>query len=175
MLRLALNVATTRLILANGEEGGAAGGPYHSDGLRPDGDEWRISSSASNRLRDPGHGEFSRHHQGAPPVSRKSARASTLDAICPRKQMAIDADALRRDHRRKGRRSAAGRELEEESSFFGSMDGASKFVRGDAIARDHHHGGEPVRRHHHRHYPPRHAAWRGGGRVHCGCPSVTVW
>src|SRR5690606_14002237 len=56
----------------------------------------------------------------------------TLDAI-PGKQMAIDADlsAGNIDEKEAMRRR---RELEEESSFFGSMDGASKFVRGDAIA-----------------------------------------
>jgi len=59
-------------------------------------------------------------------------REIQLDAI-PGKQMAIDADlsaGLIDDKEAQRRR----RELEEESSFFGSMDGASKFVRGDAVA-----------------------------------------
>ena len=69
--------------------------------------------------------------KGATRIAEVGARF-TLDAI-PGKQMAIDADlsaGLIDDKEAKRRR----RELEEESAFFGSMDGASKFVRGDAIA-----------------------------------------
>ena len=69
--------------------------------------------------------------KGATRIAEVGARF-TLDAI-PGKQMAIDADlnaGLINDKEAQHRR----RELEEESSFFGSMDGASKFVRGDAIA-----------------------------------------
>ena len=69
--------------------------------------------------------------KGATRIAEVGARF-TLDAI-PGKQMAIDADlsaGLIDDKEAQRRR----RELEEESSFFGSMDGASKFVRGDAIA-----------------------------------------
>ncbi|RZI37587.1 EscV/YscV/HrcV family type III secretion system export apparatus protein, partial [Herbaspirillum sp. HC18] len=68
--------------------------------------------------------------KGASRIAEVGARF-TLDAI-PGKQMAIDADlnAGNIDDKEAGRR----RELEEESAFFGSMDGASKFVRGDAIA-----------------------------------------
>jgi flagellar biosynthesis protein FlhA len=69
--------------------------------------------------------------KGATRIAEVGARF-TLDAI-PGKQMAIDADlsaGLIDDKEAQSRR----RELEEESSFFGSMDGASKFVRGDAIA-----------------------------------------
>jgi len=69
--------------------------------------------------------------KGATRIAEVGARF-TLDAI-PGKQMAIDADlnAGNIDEKEAMRRR---RELEEESSFFGSMDGASKFVRGDAIA-----------------------------------------
>ena len=56
----------------------------------------------------------------------------TLDAM-PGKQMAIDADLRPGHHQRQGGRERR-RELEEESAFFGAMDGASKFVKGDAIA-----------------------------------------
>jgi flagellar biosynthesis protein FlhA len=69
--------------------------------------------------------------KGATRIAEVGARF-TLDAI-PGKQMAIDADlsaGLINDKEAQRRRS----ELEEESSFFGAMDGASKFVRGDAIA-----------------------------------------
>ena len=69
--------------------------------------------------------------KGATRIAEVGARF-TLDAI-PGKQMAIDADlsAGLIDEKEAQRRR---RELEEESAFFGSMDGASKFVRGDAIA-----------------------------------------
>ena len=69
--------------------------------------------------------------KGATRIAEVGARF-TLDAM-PGKQMAIDADlsaGLIDDKEAQQRR----RELEEESDFFGSMDGASKFVRGDAIA-----------------------------------------
>ena len=69
--------------------------------------------------------------KGATRIAEVGARF-TLDAI-PGKQMAIDADlsaGMINDKEAQQRR----RELEEESSFFGAMDGASKFVRGDAIA-----------------------------------------
>src|SRR6266702_2956888 len=88
ILRLALNIGTTRLILSHG-------------------------------------------NQGATRIAEVGARF-TLDAI-PGKQMSIDADlsaGLINEKEAQSRR----RELEEESAFFGAMDGASKFVRGDAIA-----------------------------------------
>ena len=89
--------------------------------------------------------------KGATRIAEVGARF-TLDAI-PGKQMAIDADlnAGLIDEKEATRRR---RELEEESAFFGSMDGASKFVRGDAIAGIDHHRRQCFRRHRHR----RHAA-----------------
>ncbi len=129
LLRLALNIATTRVILANGAEGANAagfiiGGFSH---LVMSGDfvigliVFAIIITIN----------FVVITKGATRIAEVGARF-TLDAI-PGKQMAIDADlssGLIDDKEAQRRR----RELEEESAFFGSMDGASKFVRGDAIA-----------------------------------------
>lgn len=129
MLRLSLNIATTRVILSHGNEGTNAAG-YVIGGfskLVMSGDfviglivflilivvNFIVITKGSTRIAEVG------------------ARF-TLDAI-PGKQMSIDADlsaGLINEKEAQLRR----RELEEESSFFGSMDGASKFVRGDAIA-----------------------------------------
>jgi flagellar biosynthesis protein FlhA len=129
MIRLALNVATTRLILSHGHEGSNAAG--HMVGgfakLVMSGDfvigviVFLILITIN----------FVVITKGATRIAEVGARF-TLDAI-PGKQMAIDADlsAGLIDDREARRRRA---ELEQESSFFGSMDGASKFVRGDAIA-----------------------------------------
>ena len=129
LLRLSLNIATTRLILSNGPEGTTAAG-YIIGGfskLVMSGDfvigliVFAILITVN----------FLVITKGATRIAEVGARF-TLDAI-PGKQMAIDADlnaGLINDKEAQARR----RELEEESSFFGSMDGASKFVRGDAIA-----------------------------------------
>jgi flagellar biosynthesis protein FlhA len=129
LLRLALNIATTRLILANGPEGVMAAG-YIIGGfskLVMSGD-FVIGLIVFSILMTV---NFVVITKGATRIAEVGARF-TLDAI-PGKQMAIDADlsaGLLDDKEAQRRR----RELEEESSFFGSMDGASKFVRGDAIA-----------------------------------------
>ncbi|MCI0600219.1 MAG: flagellar biosynthesis protein FlhA [Beijerinckiaceae bacterium] len=129
LLRLALNIATTRLILSDGPEGLMAAG-YIIGGfsnLVMSGDfvigliVFAILITVN----------FVVITKGATRIAEVGARF-TLDAI-PGKQMAIDADlsaGLIDDKEAQRRR----RELEEESAFFGSMDGASKFVRGDAIA-----------------------------------------
>ncbi|MCA0279359.1 MAG: flagellar biosynthesis protein FlhA [Proteobacteria bacterium] len=129
MLRLSLNIATTRMILSHGNEGTHAAG--------------YVISGFSNLVMS---GDFVIGlivflilivvnfiviTKGATRIAEVGARF-TLDAI-PGKQMSIDADlsaGMIDDKTAQLRR----RELEEESSFFGSMDGASKFVRGDAIA-----------------------------------------
>ncbi len=129
LLRLALNIATTRLILANGPEGLMAAG-YIIGGfskLVMSGD-FVIDLIVFSILMTV---NFVVITKGATRIAEVGARF-TLDAF-PGKQMAIDADlsaGLLDDKEAQRRR----RELEEESSFFGSMDGASKFVRGDAIA-----------------------------------------
>ena len=129
MLRLSLNIATTRLILSHGSEGISAAG-YVIGGfarLVMSGD-FVIGIVVFTILITV---NFLVITKGATRIAEVGARF-TLDAI-PGKQMAIDADlsaGLIDDKQAQARR----RELEEESAFFGSMDGASKFVRGDAIA-----------------------------------------
>ena len=129
ILRLALNIATTRLILSHGAEGMTAAG-YIIGGFANlvMGGDFLIGMIVFMILITI---NFLVITKGATRIAEVGARF-TLDAI-PGKQMAIDADlsaGLIDDKMAQQRR----RELEEESSFFGSMDGASKFVRGDAIA-----------------------------------------
>jgi len=129
MLRLSLNVATTRLILSNGAEGYAAAGHVIAGFANfVMGGDFVIGTVVFVILITV---NFLVITKGASRIAEVGARF-TLDAI-PGKQMAIDADlsAGNIDEKEAMRRR---RELEEESSFFGSMDGASKFVRGDAIA-----------------------------------------
>ncbi len=129
LLRLSLNVATTRLILLHGTEGpGAAGhvveafGRFVVEGNILVGLVVFLILAVIN---------FVVITKGAGRVAEVAARF-TLDAM-PGKQMAIDADlssgALDADSARKRRK-----DLEREADFFGAMDGASKFVHGDAIA-----------------------------------------
>src|SRR5580700_1498478 len=129
ILRLALNISTTRLILAHGAQGMTAAG-YIIGGFANlvMGGDFFIGIIVFLILITI---NFLVITKGATRIAEVGARF-TLDAI-PGKQMAIDADlsaGLIDDKQAQLRR----RELEEESSFFGSMDGASKFVRGDAIA-----------------------------------------
>src|SRR5487761_2486710 len=129
LLRLSLNVATTRLILSHGNEGPAAAGHVVAafGGFLMGGDvvigiilfaillvvNFMVITKGSSR------------------IAEVAARFS-LDAM-PGKQMAIDAELssgmIKEDVARRRRK-----ELEEESGFYGAMDGAAKFVRGDAIA-----------------------------------------
>jgi flagellar biosynthesis protein FlhA len=129
ILRLALNIATTRLILSRGGEGEQAAG-YVVAGFSKFvmGGDFVIGLIIFAILVTV---NFVVITKGATRIAEVGARF-TLDAI-PGKQMAIDADlsaGLMDDKEAQRRR----RELEEESAFFGAMDGASKFVRGDAIA-----------------------------------------
>jgi flagellar biosynthesis protein FlhA len=129
ILRLALNIATTRLILSHGAEGHDSAG-YVIAGFAQIvmGGDFLIGIVVFLILITV---NFIVITKGASRIAEVGARF-TLDAI-PGKQMAIDADlaAGAIDEPEASRRR---RELEEESSFFGAMDGASKFVRGDAIA-----------------------------------------
>jgi flagellar biosynthesis protein FlhA len=129
MLRVALNLASTRLILARGNEGTDAAG---------------YVIQAFGRLITQGNFviglivfailvivNFVVITKGAGRIAEVAARF-TLDAM-PGKQMAVDADlsaGLINETEARERR----KQLEAESNFFGAMDGASKFVRGDAIA-----------------------------------------
>jgi flagellar biosynthesis protein FlhA len=129
MLRLSLNLASTRLILAHGHEGAdAAGGVIEAFGgfIMQGNLVIGIIVFAILVIVN-----FVVITKGSGRIAEVAARFS-LDAM-PGKQMAIDADlsaGLIDEASAKARR----RELEEESAFFGSMDGAAKFVRGDAIA-----------------------------------------
>ena len=129
ILRLALNVATTRLILSRGGEGETAAGHVVAGFSKfVMGGDFVIGLIIFAILVTV---NFVVITKGATRIAEVGARF-TLDAI-PGKQMAIDADlsaGLIDDKEAQRRR----RELEEESAFFGAMDGASKFVRGDAIA-----------------------------------------
>jgi flagellar biosynthesis protein FlhA len=129
MLRLSLNIATTRLILSHGHEGPhAAGGVIEAFGGFVTGGSVLIGAIVFGILTII---NFVVITKGSGRIAEVSARFS-LDAM-PGKQMAIDADlssGLIDDKTAKARR----KELEDESTFYGSMDGASKFVRGDAIA-----------------------------------------
>ena len=129
LLRLSLNIATTRLILSNGAEGHTAAG-YVIAGFANFvmGGDFVIGIIVFSILITV---NFLVITKGATRIAEVGARF-TLDAI-PGKQMAIDADlaaGIVNETEAQSRR----RELEEESAFFGAMDGASKFVRGDAIA-----------------------------------------
>ena len=129
LLRLSLNIASTRLILSNGEQGyTAAGKVIGGFSTFVMGGDFVIGLIVFAILVTV---NFLVITKGATRIAEVGARF-TLDAI-PGKQMAIDADlsaGLIDDKQAQARRQ----ELEEESSFFGAMDGASKFVRGDAIA-----------------------------------------
>jgi flagellar biosynthesis protein FlhA len=129
LLRLALNVATTRTILTSGHEGpGAAGAVISAFGSFLMGGDVLVGLIVFAILLIV---NFVVVTKGSGRIAEVAARFS-LDAM-PGKQMAIDADlssgAITDAEARRRRK-----ELEEESSFYGAMDGAAKFVRGDAIA-----------------------------------------
>jgi flagellar biosynthesis protein FlhA len=129
LFRLGLNVATTRAILAEGHEGPeAAGDIIATFGRYLMGGDILVGLIVFAILLMVNHVVVSK---GAGRIAEVSARFH-LDAM-PGKQMAIDADlsAGTIDEKEAKRRR---RELEEESGFHGAMDGAAKFVKGDAIA-----------------------------------------
>ena len=129
LLRLALNVASTRVVLVHGHNGGAAAGHViESFGAFLIGGNFAVGLFVFMILMIINMVVVTK---GAGRVSEVSARF-TLDAL-PGKQMAIDADlaaGLINASEAKQRR----REVSTEADFYGSMDGASKFVKGDAIA-----------------------------------------
>lgn len=129
MLRLGLNMASTRLILTNGHEGpGAAGGVIEAFGSFLMGGQAIVGVTIFAILVIV---NFIVITKGSGRIAEVAARFS-LDAM-PGKQMAIDADlsaGLLNEEEARTRR----KEIENESTFYGAMDGASKFVRGDAVA-----------------------------------------
>ncbi len=129
LFRLSLNVASTRLILLRGDEGpGAAGTVIQSFGQFVVGGNYVVGLVVFTILVVI---NFMVITKGAGRVAEVAARF-TLDAM-PGKQMAIDADlnaGLIDDNEARERRE----EISREANFHGAMDGASKFVKGDAIA-----------------------------------------
>jgi len=129
LFRLALNVASTRIVLLEGHTGtGAAGSVIESFGEFVIGGSYAVGLVVFAILVII---NFVVVTKGAGRVSEVSARF-TLDAM-PGKQMAIDADlnsGIIDQDDAKSRRE----EIASEADFYGSMDGASKFVRGDAVA-----------------------------------------
>ena len=129
LLRLSLNVASTRIVLLEGHTGpGAAGQVIEAFGHFLVGGNYAVGIVVFTILVII---NFVVITKGAGRVAEVAARF-TLDAM-PGKQMAIDADLnaglIGEDDARKRRATIA-----DEANFFGSMDGASKFVRGDAVA-----------------------------------------
>src|ERR1700727_1266591 len=129
LLRLALNVASTRVVLLNGRTGAqAAGHVIQSFGEFVIGGNFAVGVVVFIILTII---NFVVVTKGSGRISEVSARF-TLDAM-PGKQMAIDADLnaglITQDEARQRRL-----EVRAEADFYGSMDGASKFVRGDAVA-----------------------------------------
>jgi len=129
LFRLALNVASTRIVLLEGHNGGdAAGKVIEAFGAFVIGGNFAVGLVVFGILMVI---NFAVVTKGAGRIAEVGARF-TLDAM-PGKQMAIDADLnagiITQDEARDRRAEVAA-----ESDFYGSMDGASKFVRGDAIA-----------------------------------------
>jgi flagellar biosynthesis protein FlhA len=129
LFRLSLNVATTRIVLSEGHTGSAAAGSViHAFGSFVVGDNYVIGLVVFIILVVI---NFIVITKGSGRVAEVAARF-TLDAM-PGKQMSIDADLnsglINEDQARKRRK-----EIESEADFYGAMDGASKFVRGDAVA-----------------------------------------
>ncbi|MBM4279552.1 MAG: FHIPEP family type III secretion protein [Deltaproteobacteria bacterium] len=128
LFRLGLNIATTRLVLLNGGQEGGAGHVVESIGKFAVGGNIVIGAVVFCILLVV---NFMVITKGSGRISEVAARF-TLDAL-PGKQMSIDADlqaGLIDESGAKARRAR----LEQETEFFGAMDGASKFVRGDAVA-----------------------------------------
>lgn len=128
--RVVLNIATTRLILSRGatDNAAAAGGVIQSFGEFVAGNQIAVGIVIFAIIVIV---QFLVITKGATRISEVAARF-TLDGM-PGRQMAIDADlnAGNIDAEEAGRRRS---ELQEQADFYGAMDGASKFVRGDAIA-----------------------------------------
>ncbi len=129
LIRLSLNLGTTRLVLTRGHEGtSAAGHVVEAFASLVMGGDFIIGVIVFAILTLV---NFVVITKGSGRIAEVAARF-TLDAM-PGKQMAIDADLssglINEDQARKRRK-----ELEDESNFFGSMDGSAKFVRGDAVA-----------------------------------------
>ncbi len=157
LLRLALNVASTRVVMLHGQDGHAAAGKViQAFGEVVIGGNYVVGIVVFAILMII---NFVVVTKGAGRISEVSARF-TLDAM-PGKQMAIDADlnaGLIDQNQAKSRRL----EVAQEAEFYGSMDGASKFVRGDAIAGPADSVHQPDRRHCRGYLPARYDLRRRG-------------
>ena len=161
LFRLGLNVASTRIVLVHGHEGeSAAGHVIEAFGTFLIGGDYVVGIFVFAILMIINLIVVTK---GAGRVSEVSARF-TLDAL-PGKQMAIDADlnaGLITPDEAKARRV----EVSTEADFYGSMDGSSKFVKGDAVAGD----ADPRRQHRRRPDPrpgqPRHVDRRRRAQLH---------
>ena len=130
LFRLSLNVASTRLVLLHGDDGHRGRRPGHQ-GLRQV-RGGRQLLRRPGRLPHPGDHQLRRHHQG-----RRAHRRGGGPLHLGRHARQADGHRRRperRAHRRGRGARAAARSSADEADFYGSMDGASKFVRGDAIA-----------------------------------------
>ena len=169
LLRLALNIATTRLILTNGNDGPAAAGPRHRR-LRQLRHERRFRHR-HDRVRDPHHGELPRDHQGRH-AHRRGRRP--LHPRCHSRQ--ADGDRRRslcRPHRRQGGDPAPARARGGERLL--RRDGRRLEVRARRRhRRPDHHGRQRVRRHRHRRHPPRHVAGEMPPTSSPSCRSATA-
>ena len=152
LFRLAINVSVTRLILLEGD----AGHVVEAFGKFVVGGNVVVGLVVFLILVVI---QFVVITNGAGRVAEVGARF-TLDAM-PGKQMAIDADLnagqITEEQARQRRK-----DISDEADFYGAMDGASKFVKGDAIAAVLITLHQPHRRHHHRRRPAGHAVQRGG-------------
>ena len=129
MLRLSLNVASTRVVLADGHNGpDAAGKVIEAFGHFLIGGNYTVGIVVFVILTII---NFTVVTKGAGRIAEVGARF-TLDAM-PGKQMSIDAE-LNAGHITEAEARKRRRQIEQEADFYGAMDGASKFVRGDAIA-----------------------------------------
>src|SRR5262249_25383347 len=129
LFRLVCNTATTRLILANGQQGtSAAGHVVEAFGIFVAGNSLAVGVIIFIIIMGI---QFVVITKGATRIAEVAARF-TLDGM-PGKQMAIDAD-LNAGLIDEGEAKRRRKEITQEADFYGAMDGASKFVRGDAIA-----------------------------------------
>ncbi len=165
LYRLSLNIASTRLILLDGYAGHIieAFGNFVVRGNYVVGLVIFLILVLIN---------FIVITKGAGRIAEVAARF-TLDAM-PGKQMAIDAElnaGIINETEARNRR----RKVEQEADFYGAMDGASKFVRGDAIAAILITLDQRARRLRHRHHAKGHDGQRSAATLHAACPSATAW
>ncbi len=171
LTRLVLNVATTRLVLTHGGDQGlnAAGGVVRSFGEFVAGDQVVVGAILFAILVVI---QFVVITRGATRISEVAARFM-LDGL-PGRQMAIDADlhaGLIDQHEAHRRREAVYR----QADFFGAMDGAGKFVRGDADRGRHHHPGQHRRGAVPRRRQSRHERRPRRSTSSPSSPSATAW